>query len=476
MELPIQKRFCESTYTINIHKKGATDMTTSNNTIREKIIMDMQRVLPEIRSLMNLSIEGFAKRVGLTRQTLSNIEKNSKSELIMTAIQYIAICSLVDQKLKEWGSSRDTEELFLKLLELVMPDNARKINQKDWTMSTYNSVLNSFCIDRWYESFKYDENIKLDEYKNHIIMLSFRKSKSLLSVNKMFKHLHTIKKDESNGIKIIYLESSYDGFKELIRLLPPPQKAKKDSDYNKYLEILKKINTEYERKLLDIPSQEKYIEMALKTNGWIMQFQNKFLYKMCYLDKYVICNSTIIRIITNSFKYIKNSPITRLESWYYIYIKTVFVYWNNNGFKLWLPFDVSPEIERRVFWRIIIMEISNIYEIKQLSSIDKILTLRLIYYPIHRNYFGEFGFHLDAYCKKIMKELIDFVDDISYMNKKVLSSNEKKALLKDNFDKYQELSNDKIDDIWEYYTKPIINCYSKKSFLNFERTQGNKEE
>ena len=137
-----------------------------------------------------------------------------------------------------------------------------------------------------------------------------------------------------------------------------------------------------------------------------MQFQDKFSYKMYYFEKYIICNSTIISNIIKDFRRIKNRPTTLLESSYNVNKKMVCVYWNNNSFKLWMPFDVSPEIERRIFWRIISNEILDIYEMQQLSSIEKIYYLSLIYYPIHRDYFFEFGFYLDAYCKQIMKEIL----------------------------------------------------------------------
>ena len=452
-------------------------MASPNNTIREKLIIDMQKVLIEIRTLMNLSIDAFADRIGITRQTMSKIEKNSKSDFpVMTPTQYIAICALVDQKLKEWRFSLDNRKQFYELLELVMPENAKKISQKDWTRNTYRSVLFSSCIDRWYESFKYDESIKLDEYKNHIIMLSFRKSKSLLSVNKMFNHLHTIKKDDSNGIEIVYLESLYNKLKEFIRFLPMPKNKKQDSDYNKYLEILKKINTEYESKFLDILFDGELIKKSKKRNGWIMQCQDKFYYKMQYLEKYIICNSPIMCEIIKTYATIKDGQYTLLKLNYIINEKIIFVYWNNNCFKLWQPFNVSPEIERRMFWRIIINEISDIYKMENLSSKDKISYLSIIYSIIYRDYFLEYGFHLEAHCKKIMEELFDFNDDVFYTEKKTLSEDEKKAFLKDNYNKYQEISIDKTDDIWEYYTKPIIDYYSKKSFLKSERIQCNQKE
>ena len=107
---------------------------------------------------------------------------------------------------------------------------------------------------------------------------------------------------------------------------------------------------------------------------------------------------------------------------------------------------------------------------------DKISYLSIIYSIIYRDYFLEYGFHLEAHCKKIMEELFDFNDDVFYTEKKTLSEDEKKAFLKDNYNKYQEISIDKTDDIWEYYTKPIIDYYSKKSFLKSERIQCNQKE
>lgn len=63
------------------------------NQLRQRMIDTMQVSLKQIRQVLNLRVQEFSDIIGLTRQSINNLES---SKIKMSTVQFIAICSIID--------------------------------------------------------------------------------------------------------------------------------------------------------------------------------------------------------------------------------------------------------------------------------------------------------------------------------------------------------------------------------------------
>lgn len=63
------------------------------NQLRQRMIDTMQVSLKQIRQVLNLGVQEFSDIIGLTRQSINNLES---SKIKMSTVQFIAICSIID--------------------------------------------------------------------------------------------------------------------------------------------------------------------------------------------------------------------------------------------------------------------------------------------------------------------------------------------------------------------------------------------
>ena len=71
--------------------------------ISEAKILRLQKNLPIIRNLAWWTAEDLGGRIGVTRQTITNMEKSAT--LAMTKTQYIAIRAVLDYQIEESNNS-----------------------------------------------------------------------------------------------------------------------------------------------------------------------------------------------------------------------------------------------------------------------------------------------------------------------------------------------------------------------------------
>ena len=95
--------------------------------ISEKKILRLQKNLPIIRNLAGWTAEDLGERIGVTRQTITNLEKSDT--LAMTKTQYIAIRAVLDYQIEETKNSALADAITV----LVDADNlteeqAKRIN------------------------------------------------------------------------------------------------------------------------------------------------------------------------------------------------------------------------------------------------------------------------------------------------------------------------------------------------------------
>lgn len=66
--------------------------------LRRQMIDTLQRSLRQIRQMMQFGVQEFADIVGITRQTVNNLESGKNQ---MSPIQYVAICAVIDHCLRD---------------------------------------------------------------------------------------------------------------------------------------------------------------------------------------------------------------------------------------------------------------------------------------------------------------------------------------------------------------------------------------
>lgn len=77
-------------------------------------ITSLQKYLPMLRKLYGWTMEQLGDRIGVTKQTISNLERGNPK---MTKLQYIAIRSVFELEANE--RSEEEKENLLKILNLV---------------------------------------------------------------------------------------------------------------------------------------------------------------------------------------------------------------------------------------------------------------------------------------------------------------------------------------------------------------------
>ena len=89
--------------------------------LRQKMIDTMQYSLRQLRQVLSIGVKEFGDLLGLTRQTVNNLE-NAKSN--MTATQYISVCAVIDNCISEKPSLQPVLSTILQANEAERPSGA----------------------------------------------------------------------------------------------------------------------------------------------------------------------------------------------------------------------------------------------------------------------------------------------------------------------------------------------------------------
>ena len=119
--------------------------------LRQKMITRMQISLKQIRLVLGFGVQEFSELIGLTRQTINNLETKKNK---MSSTQYIAICALID------NYTKDKSELLSAILNILASNDEEYIND-----SLDNDVNKSF-LKEWFLSFPDNSkilNFSIDE-------------------------------------------------------------------------------------------------------------------------------------------------------------------------------------------------------------------------------------------------------------------------------------------------------------------------
>ena len=92
---------------------------------RSNMISTMQCSMKQIRQILNIGVQELADIIGVTRQTINNIESNKNP---LSTVQYIAICSVIDHLVAEHQISYDIINSVLKSNKVYDDANEYKNN------------------------------------------------------------------------------------------------------------------------------------------------------------------------------------------------------------------------------------------------------------------------------------------------------------------------------------------------------------
>lgn len=111
---------------------------------RERMINIMQNSLKQIRQFLGISLQEFSDIIGLTRQTINNLETNKSK---MSSTQYIAICAIID------NYAQDRLEIY-EVIYNILNSNDYENSNKIFILSKDNRLLK-----KWFSYFS--ENLKV---------------------------------------------------------------------------------------------------------------------------------------------------------------------------------------------------------------------------------------------------------------------------------------------------------------------------
>lgn len=112
--------------------------------LRQRMIDAMQTSLKQIRQVLGFGVQEFGDLIGLTRQTINNLETQKNR---MSSIQYIAVCAVIDNYVK------DKPEL-LPILSTILCSN-----ESESAGSIFETIENGSLLTKWFMCFPDESKI-----------------------------------------------------------------------------------------------------------------------------------------------------------------------------------------------------------------------------------------------------------------------------------------------------------------------------
>ena len=112
--------------------------------LRQKMVDTMQSSLKQIRQVLGFGVQEFGDLIGLTRQSINNLESRKNQ---MSAIQYVAICAVID------NCTKDKPEL-LSVLSTIL-----RSNESEQESGVFETIENGSLLKKWFLCFPDDSKI-----------------------------------------------------------------------------------------------------------------------------------------------------------------------------------------------------------------------------------------------------------------------------------------------------------------------------
>jgi DNA-binding XRE family transcriptional regulator/rRNA-processing protein FCF1 len=120
--------------------------------LRQKILERMQISLRQVRQILGLGVQEFGDIVGLTRQTINNLETQKNK---ISPIQYIAICALIDNYIQE-------KPELIPVITTILHSNNDVI-----TRDMNKSIKSGLFSKKWFMCFP--DKLKISKFSSNII-------------------------------------------------------------------------------------------------------------------------------------------------------------------------------------------------------------------------------------------------------------------------------------------------------------------
>ena len=106
--------------------------------LRQRMVDAMQASLKQIRQVLGFGVQEFGDLIGLTRQTMNNLETQKNK---MSSVQYIAVCAVIDNYVK------DKPEL-LPILSTILCSN-----EDESSSNVFETIENGSLLKKWFMCF-----------------------------------------------------------------------------------------------------------------------------------------------------------------------------------------------------------------------------------------------------------------------------------------------------------------------------------
>ncbi len=121
--------------------------------LRQNMIETLQTSLKQIRQILGLGVQEFGDLIGLTRQTINNLE-TQKSK--MNSIQYIAICAVIDKYVEDNPN-------LLPIISSILCSNENSPN-------IFKITENNTLLKKWFNCFPTETKISNTLFDNKFII------------------------------------------------------------------------------------------------------------------------------------------------------------------------------------------------------------------------------------------------------------------------------------------------------------------
>lgn len=112
--------------------------------LRQRMVETMQASLKQIRQVLGFGVQEFGDLIGLTRQTINNLETQKNK---MSSIQYVAVCAVIDNCVKD-------KPQLLPILSTILCSNA-----DDHESNVFGTIENGSLLKKWFLCFPDDSKI-----------------------------------------------------------------------------------------------------------------------------------------------------------------------------------------------------------------------------------------------------------------------------------------------------------------------------
>ncbi|MBR1432090.1 helix-turn-helix transcriptional regulator [Ruminococcus sp.] len=112
--------------------------------LRKRMIDTMQLSLKQIRQILGLGVQEFSDIVGLTRQSINNLEN---SKIKMSTVQYIAVCAVIDH------FTESQPELVSVIISIL------NTNDSLFDNALFEDLPNNSLLKKWFVCFSEDSKI-----------------------------------------------------------------------------------------------------------------------------------------------------------------------------------------------------------------------------------------------------------------------------------------------------------------------------